>query len=199
MKKLLIILLLFGCKDSRQINSKPTVPIPNRTAYYYLLPDSIPKDNFNKTVSIGRYPYYVGQIEFSDAEKQAFDIKYLEDMIFGFPKNINVDMPDAVVTQIRAVFRNKDIPAYWMHGETTWSEFLIFLEKYGQFHQRFHQMSRGKLLDGITLDTQYKNLSPEVQKKLLAVADSYAIDKSGLSADATMKEILKVLVDRMVL
>ena len=107
------------------------------------------------------------------------------------------------VTAVKAKLEAANLPAGWVTTALTWAQVVRIVLGVFSFLQRYtvtYALAQGVyppslFVAGITLDTTFGALAPEVQTALTATAVSFNIPTTGLTASTPMRAILKTMAD----
>lgn len=117
--------------------------------------------------------------------------------VTGVPQNLNGTVGAGAVTATKNALEAFNIPAGWVTAGITWKTVVRTTATIFQIAQRLHGLGAARLFSaGVTLDTQFNQLTAGQRQKLLDAADSFNFDRSGLTGAATMRVILKALADQ---
>jgi hypothetical protein len=112
------------------------------------------------------------------------------------PANIDNTITAGALSQVQDALELLKIPAAWVSTSNTYREVLRVVAGVFQFAQRYFGLYGKSIFDEVTgLGTTWSELSTTFQDELLATAESMHIDTSGLTANTTMRTILKRLAD----
>ena len=102
---------------------------------------------------------------------------------------------------VQAKLEAMNIPSEWVDTGITYRRVLRTVVKIIQFAQRYYGMFHGandRLFgSGVTLDTQWNQLSPGARARVRAAADSLGLDYSGVTNTMTLRQILRLVGDQL--
>ena len=117
--------------------------------------------------------------------------------VLSAPVNIDANLTSGAVNTVKDFLELIHIPAGWVTTFKTYRQVLRLIGWLFQFMQRLHGTYPHKLFDGqATLNSTYGSLSPEWQAALLQAGQSFGFDTSGLTANTTLRTILKFMADQ---
>ena len=92
-----------------------------------------------------------------------------------------------------------NLPGSWVMTSLTYRQVVRTVAKIILFMQRYNgQNGAGRLFGaGVTLDTQWNQLSQAERTRLRAVADSFGIDYSAVTNSMNLRQILRLLGDQL--
>jgi hypothetical protein len=114
------------------------------------------------------------------------------------PVPLNLDQTlGAQLATVQSLLEAHNIPVGWVTSVNTYREILRVVMKLFQFLQRFQWFTPARLFSaGVTLDTQFNQLSVGFRTVLQNVAVSMNFDTSGLTGASTVRQILKNAADQ---
>lgn len=116
--------------------------------------------------------------------------------VIGAPVNIDSQIGAGNITTVRNALEALRIPAQTAVASDTYRDVLRVVAGVFQFAQRYHGEYGKSIFDEVTtLNTTWAELSTDFQNELLATAATMNIDTSGLTANTTMRQILKRMAD----
>lgn len=115
------------------------------------------------------------------------------------PANLNNQVGGALaVTQ--STLEAVHMPADWVTATMTWKQVLAGVRRIASFYQTmWGSKLRGLIGNGRTLSTTWSELPAAVKQKINAAADRRNLDKSGVTASTTLRQLLVLIGSRIVL
>ena len=121
----------------------------------------------------------------------------------SLPFNLAVTLNAGQVTTTRARLESLHIPALWVNTSLTWVSVVrtvlgmfSFLQRYSGIYARQNGISPPSLfVSGVTLETLFGGLPVTVQTALIETAVSFGFSTAGLTANTTVRVVLKALAD----
>ena len=113
------------------------------------------------------------------------------------PSSLEATISALAVTSTKNQLEAINLPADWLDSSLTTRQILRRIGKFMLFDQRHWGLHGEALLQGITLDTRWNQLSNAQQTKLRATADSLGIDYSAVTSTMTLRQILVLLGDQL--
>jgi|WetSurSiteA1Bulk_404760.scaffolds.fasta_scaffold22749_2 hypothetical protein len=126
-------------------------------------------------------------------------IQYLDGMsdTYVFPSNLDAIMPQGEQQELTNTLEGAYIPAQWLSGQITYREVLRITTGEMLLMQRLTTIvGSSPLTWGITLNTQYRNLTIEQQAAILQCYTEKGWNTSSITGNATMRQILKDASDQ---
>lgn len=117
--------------------------------------------------------------------------------VLAVPNALDSNVSALAVTTIQSKLEAINVPAEWVTTSLTYRQVLRRVGKIIQFAQRHRGLHALRLLDGMTLDTRWNQLTEAQRTRLRSVADSFGIDYSGVTNTMTLREILRFLADQL--
>jgi len=129
-----------------------------------------------------------------NAEQTDLDWLAAQDGVYAWPVNLDVNLPQAERDAVTAYLEAQFVPANWILPSDTRREALRTITGMYLYMQRLTALAGNPLDWGITLNTQYRNLTTEQQDALeeAAVSLGYAWD---VAPTDTIRAILKAMAD----
>lgn len=117
---------------------------------------------------------------------------------FALPFDLATFPSGAQVTNVKNKLEAINVPAGWVNTSIQWLTIVRVVLGMFTFMQRYAVLAEGGTLfgGGVTLATTFGALPDAKQTALVATADSFALDRSGLTNATTMRAILKALADQ---
>ena len=119
--------------------------------------------------------------------------------VVAIPLDIDGNLNAAAVTKVRNYLEARNFPNAWINESYTYRQVMRLVCQVMQFTQAYFGNGKGirNLFDnaGVTPDTEYRDLHPDVQDRLQSTAAKLGYDTSGLTASSTIKQILKQMGD----
>lgn len=163
---------------------------PRRPKYYF---DLMNADYRTKPMYYGLEPWCICLVM---PTPSAAHHAYLtsDPQVWAFPKNLDqaVSINSTLIAQkLEAV----NMPSDWIGPATTYRQILRAIRRYCAFLQRFHGRSRliAQFFASVSLDTTVGEISQAARAKLAETADSFGIDRSWVTLDTTMRQLIKVI------
>lgn len=118
--------------------------------------------------------------------------------VYQFPANVDTSMPQAEMTGLTTFLEGTYLPAQWLAGNLTYRQVLRTITGMYLFMQRLTTLSGNvSPLDwGISLNTQYRNLSTQQQAWIAEAFASLGYDASFIRSNTTVRQILKAASDQ---
>jgi len=153
------------------------------------------KDSVFPTLSWGMYDYgnepwcLVGIVDIPVATDTALTAN--PDCL-GLPTNLDQTLTTAQRNRVSNGLESANIPGTWLTTSNTWRDAVRFVGAICQFAQRYQGLVTGSLwfTGGVTLATTYGALPQAAKDGLLAAAQSFSFDTSGLVAGSTLRQVL---------
>lgn len=110
------------------------------------------------------------------------------------------DLQQSVGAQVAAVqsaLEALNIPAGWVGPAMSYGSVLRVVSVFAFIHQRLAGQGVSRIFTGgVTLDTQFNQLPAGVRTQLLAMAQSFNFDTTGMSGATKLRAIWKALADQ---
>ena len=109
----------------------------------------------------------------------------------------NIDQPiGAQLSIVQARLEGLNIPADWVESTFTYRSILRVVVIIFQLAQRYSGLGFGRILENITLETRWNQLSDSVKDKFRQLANDLSLDASGITNTTKVRRIFKLLVDQ---
>lgn len=120
-----------------------------------------------------------------------------ESDVTALPADLNQEIGGQLST-VQNTLESLNIPSDWVQSTHTYKRVLRAATLIFQIAQRHQGLSFGRIFTaGVTLDTQFNQLSSTARNRLLSVAQTMKLDTSGLGGASTLRQILKALADQL--
>lgn len=112
------------------------------------------------------------------------------------PEDIDAAIGASAVDNVRAVLEGWNIPGAWVTADDTWREVMRTYCGIAMFAKRLKRRFGTKFVpDGYSLSTRYNQLPVVARQWLTTVADEMGVDYSGMTNQATLRQIGKLFAD----
>lgn len=113
------------------------------------------------------------------------------------PANIDQNISDIAIPQVKAVMEQLRIPANWVDNSYTYRQILRMIAGLFQFAQRYHGMHLEPLIDNTDqLDLRWNQIPQARRQRILQTADNLGYDYSEIQNTWLIRRILKHLGDQ---
>jgi hypothetical protein len=119
--------------------------------------------------------------------------------VLAIPVPLDSNVSGAALSRVQSVLESMNIPGSWVTTSFTYRQVIGTVGKVIAIAQRYNGLfGTQKLFEsGITLDTQWNQLSQAQKNRLQAVADDLRLDTSGITNQMTLGQILKAIADQL--
>jgi hypothetical protein len=133
----------------------------------------------------------------SDVTQEQHDALKVQPDVIAIPADLDSNFSSQAVSVASDFLESYHLPANWLNTSYTYREGLRVVSHFMAFMQRVHGMTKQKISQlGITMNTQWKDLPQAARDKLRDAALSYPLDVSGVTANTTVRQMLKLMVDQ---
>lgn len=119
--------------------------------------------------------------------------------VLAVPANLDATIGGALAT-VQASLEAANIPAQWVTAGMTWKTLVKGVLYLHLLMQRFRGLGPllGRLFDGgLTLDSTVGDIPSQTRTRLADAADSYGLDRSGITLNTTIRAALVQLTQQM--
>jgi hypothetical protein len=117
--------------------------------------------------------------------------------VLAIPENLDNNLSPAAVSKAQSTLEDMNIPANWINSSYTFRQVLRIVGGLFQFAQRVKGLTKEKIFDlGIPMSRKWKDLPLGMKQRLSDAADSMGYDKSDITANSTVRQVLKNLADQ---
>lgn len=117
--------------------------------------------------------------------------------VVSVPEDIDGSISVGALAGVKASLEGLYLPGGWISVGVSYRQVLRVVAGIFQLAQRYHGRAGAKLFElGIGLDTQWAALPVGVKQSLRASAEDLGFDTSGVTAESTMRQILKMMADQ---
>lgn len=115
------------------------------------------------------------------------------------PSPMDDNVSAVALTGIQNQLEAMHLPGSWVTTSQTYRQVWRTTIKITLFAGRYYGMFPDfKIFDtGVTLDTRFNQLTQAQRQRLLDVADSFQIDRSGVTGTMTIRQLLRALGDQL--
>lgn len=122
---------------------------------------------------------------------------------FAIPFNLDTNLTNQQVTSVKNKLEAMNVPAGWVNNTLTWRAVVrtvlgmfLFQQRLGAIYVSQNGGSPPLLFAaGVSLATTFGSLSAAMQSAMIATAESFGFSTAGLTANSTLRVILKALAD----
>jgi hypothetical protein len=144
----------------------------------------------------GREPWMLVRADVTDAEHTALNGH--ADVIV-VPANLDSNVGAALGT-VQTRLDQINVPSDWVTATHTYRQVLRFVGRYGCLLQVFGRRALARFFELYTLDSTMAQLSAAHRDRLREAATEIGVsDTSSINGSSTVREVLRLLTDQMVL
>lgn len=146
--------------------------------------------------SYGHQGWFLVAANLSEAAHQAVAA---DPEIYALPLNLDAQIGGNVAT-VQAALEDMKLPASWVNASHTYRQVMRLVYAVILLFQRVSgilNVTVPFLAGNVTLNSQFNSLPQVGRDALIQVAQEWNLDYSGLTGQATLRQILKLLADQM--
>jgi len=188
---------------ARRLYIVPQVPIGSGPRAATLVPKYIAA--LTKRWGAMQFGFEQWLIVVADLPDTTHDLLALEADVIAVPRRLDAEIGTNLTT-VQTKLEMMNLPSGWITASQTYRFVLrmvvgafrlaSYVHGYVRAHNQPHET--GRLFPaGVTLSTQYNQLNPYVRDGLIAAADHFKIDRSGLSGTSTLRQIVKTFGEQV--
>jgi hypothetical protein len=119
--------------------------------------------------------------------------------VLAVPATLDAQISGAALPTIQSKLEAMNIPGNWVTTALTYRQAVRTVMKVIQVMQRFNGVFPGLRVfgGGITLDTQWNQLTQAQRDRIKGTADTFGIDYSAVTNTMTLRQILVLLSDQL--
>lgn len=174
-----------------------------RVPKYFSDPAIIPSTTPRDTVDYGDQPWMIVGADLlpaDDAEITAFaDVN-------AVPFNLDTNPSAGAVNTVETFLEAANVPADWVNPSLTWRTIVKNILNLFGFMQRYEGMyteqnpgdpARSIFSGGVTMNTAWGSLRPEVRTAMIAAAESLNVSTDGLTDQTLLRAVFRTLANRL--
>lgn len=158
------------------------------------------KDLCKGWLDIGFEPYFLVVISMTVEQRDSLAAQL---DVVSFPQDIDNSIPNqATLDLVVSRLETRHIPANWITLSTTWRQVLRAILTCTLLYQRWEPLFGGTLFEtdvdfdktvGNGVTKRENDIPLLVRDKLIILADSFQMDKSGFTRNSTLREVLRAM------
>lgn len=118
--------------------------------------------------------------------------------VIALPQDLTQPIGPTALTTVQQKLEGLHIPAGWVTEGMTYKQILTVVGKGFLFMERFDGINGRTFFEaGITLDTRINQLTQAQRNALVATADSFGLDTSGVTGPMLVRQALKLIWDQL--
>jgi hypothetical protein len=166
----------------------------------YMTDGTLPVNEVWSSIDYGFEPwFFIG----GDLSSASDVILAAEPDVIALPFDLSPNLTAGQVNNVQTKLEAINVPSGWVNATLTWLDVVrtvlgifSYLQRYGFIYSTANgSIAPSLFVGGVTLNTQFGNLSQAVQDAMVAAAQSFNISTAGLTANTTLRAILKNLAD----
>jgi hypothetical protein len=122
---------------------------------------------------------------------------------FALPFDLSPPLTAQQVTNVKNKLESIQVPSGWVNTTLSWIQVVrtvlgvfTFIQRYGVVYADANGVAAPSIFTGgVSLDTTFGSLPLAVRNALIATAQSFGIPTAGLTANTTLRTILKSMAD----
>jgi hypothetical protein len=116
--------------------------------------------------------------------------------VYGFPENMDANMPASERNKLSAVLDAAFVPRHWITSSTTYRQALRAITSMFLYMQRLTYLGGNPFEWGISLNTRWSELSAQQKDWITQAAWDLGYTIDFIVANSTIRQILKGMADQ---
>lgn len=117
--------------------------------------------------------------------------------VLAVPPALDNNVSAIALATVRSKLEAANLPGSWVTTSHTYRQVLRTVRRAITLVQRYRGLHGLPLFDGVTLATQWNQLTQAQKDRFRAAADDLGLDYSAVTNDMTLRQILKLVADQL--
>lgn len=174
-----------------------------RVPKYFSDPAIVPSSSPRDQIDYGDQPWMIVGADLLPADDT--EVAGMPD-VNAVPFNLDTNPSAGAVNVVESFLEAANVPADWVNPSLTWRTIVrnvlnlfSFMQRYEGFYteQNPTDPARSIFTGGVTMNTQWGSLRPEVRTAMLSAAESLNVSTEGVTDQTLLRAVFRTLANRL--